>query len=339
MRVLVTGNRGYIGSVLTPILQHEGHEVVGLDTSYYLDRLYPDTGDVPTIQKDMRDVVADDLRGFDAVIAMAELSNDPLGELVGPVTHDVNFKGSVNVAEAAKAAGVKKFVYMSSCSVYGVADEVAHEKSPVNPQTAYAECKLLVEDRLWSLGDENFTVTALRNATVYGPSPSQRFDIVLNNLAGTAWIEDRIVMTSDGEPWRPMAHVKDICRGIVAVLNAPHESVGNEIFNVGGHNVKVRDIAETVAEVFDVSEFSLGSNDGDNRSYQVDFSKISGKLGFEPENTLEDGARDMLSVFTMFGLSSSQFHGQSHVRLKRIENLLRLGLIESDLRWTPNAQA
>ncbi|MDO5500701.1 MAG: SDR family oxidoreductase, partial [Propionibacteriaceae bacterium] len=301
MKILVTGTDGYLGCLLAPTLVAEGHDVVGVDTGFYASGwLYNDLQTRPaTLVKDMRHLTTEDLAGVDAVVAMAELSNDPTGDLVGPVTYDINHKGSVHVARVAKEAGVSRFVYMSSCSVYGVAEGVVDETSPVDPQTAYAECKAMTEQELGELADDNFHPTSLRNSTAFGASPRQRFDIVLNNLAGLAWTTKTIAMTSDGTPWRPMVHGLDIAKAIRTVLAAPLEKVSNEVFNIGSNdnNYTVREIAETVAAEFPGCQLSFGPPSADNRSYRVNFDKLTDGLGFTCDWDLTAGARQLHKVF------------------------------------------
>ena len=254
MKVLVTGTTGYLGCLVAPVLMGRGHEVVGVDTGYYANGwLYHGVAEQPrTLVKDIRHITREDLEGVDAVVHMAELSNDPLGELLSEVTYTVNHKGSVRLAELAIEAGVERFVYMSSCSVYGVAEGTVDETSPVNPQTAYADCKTLVERDLTALASDSFSPTFMRNATAFGASPRQRFDIVLNNLSGLAWTTGKIAMNSDGTPWRPLVHGLDIAKSIYCALEAPREAVHAETFNVGSNeqNYQVREIAETVGGVF-----------------------------------------------------------------------------------------
>src|SRR5436190_20762259 len=251
MNVLVTGTEGYLGSLLAPLLLRQGHEVTGVDTGYYkVGWLYNPPGATPkTLTKDIRQIDPADLKGVDAIVHMAELSNDPAGNLAPNITYDINHKGSVRLAELARKAGVQRFVYMSSCSVYGVGtDDFVTEESPANPQTAYAECKTFVERDVKSLASDNFSPSYFRNATAFGASPRMRFDIVLNNLAGLAWTTGEIKMTSDGTPWRPLVHGLDICQAIVAALQAPRESIHNQVFNVGdtAQNYRVREVAEIV---------------------------------------------------------------------------------------------
>lgn len=338
MKILVTGTDGYLGCLLAPTLAAEGHEVVGLDTGFYRHGwLYNGVDMVPhTITKDMRHITEADLEGFDAVVAMAELSNDPTGDLVGPITYDINHLGSQHVARTAKAAGVERFVYMSSCSVYGVADGIVDETSEVNPQTAYAKCKKLTEDDLWQMASDDFHPTALRNSTAYGASPRQRFDIVLNNLSGLAWTTGRIAMTSDGTPWRPMVHGLDIAKAIRTVLAAPVEKVHAEAFNVGSNNQNytVREIAETVANEFTGCELSFGDPSADNRSYRVNFDKITETLGYSTDWDLAMGAKQLHEVFEAIQLTPEIFNGRGHTRLKQIEYLLETKQVTPELFWT-----
>ncbi|WP_250443481.1 SDR family oxidoreductase [Actinotalea sp. C106] len=339
MRVLVTGTEGYLGSLLAPTLLAEGHDVVGVDTGYYrYGWLYHGSPEVPrTISKDIRDLTVADLEGFDAVVHMAELSNDPIGDLIGDVTYDINHHGSVHLATLAKEAGVSRFVYMSSCSVYGVADGVVDETSPTNPQTAYARCKALVERDVTPLADDSFSPTFLRNATAFGASPRMRFDIVLNNLAGLAWTEKSIAMTSDGTPWRPLVHGLDIARAIRMVLAAPREDVHAQVLNVGSeeNNRTVREIAETVAAEFPGCEVTFGPPSADNRSYQVAFDKIRRVLpGFECEWDVKKGAVQLREVFERIDLDASTFQGRGHTRLKQIQHLMATGQVDEKLFWT-----
>lgn len=337
MKVLVTGSDGYLGCLLVPTLLAEGHEVVGLDTGFYNNGwLYHGLkSTATTLVKDMREATVEDFAGVDAVVAMAELSNDPTGDLVGPVTYDINHKGSAHVARMAKAAGVERFVYMSSCSVYGVADGVVDENSPVNPQTAYAKCKALTEEDLWGLADDNFHPTAMRNATAFGASPRQRFDIVLNNLAGLAWIEKNIAMTSDGTPWRPMVHALDIAKSIRLALGAELEQISGKVFNVGSNdnNYTVREIAETVGAEFAGCSVSFGPPSEDNRSYRVNFDKITSELGFTCDWNLAMGAKQLHEVFQAIQLDADTFYGRGHTRLKQIEHLLDTGQLDAQLFW------
>ncbi|TKR22794.1 SDR family oxidoreductase [Cellulomonas hominis] len=341
MRILVTGTEGYLGSLLAPTLLGRGDEVTGLDTGYYKNGwLYNGVHETPhTLVKDIRHVTPDDLAGYDAVVHMAELSNDPIGDRIGDVTYDINHHGSVALASAARRAGVSRFVYMSSCSVYGVADGTVDETSPTDPQTAYARCKALVERDVTALADDGFSPTFLRNATAFGASPRQRFDIVLNNLAGLAWTTHRIAMTSDGTPWRPLVHGLDIAKAIRAVLDAPREDVHAQVLNVGAdaNNYTVREIAETVGAEFPGCEVSFGEPSADNRSYRVSFAKIREVLpGFETDWDAAAGAAQLHRVFEQIQLDTETFTGRGHTRLAQIEHLLKTGQVDPQLFWTVN---
>lgn len=339
MKLFVTGTEGYLGSLLAPELIRRGHDVVGLDTAFFQDRaLYRADGARPrTLIKDLRKVEESDFAGIDAVVHMAELSNDPAGQLAPNITYDINHKGSVRLAELARKAGVKRFVYMSSCSVYGVAaTEFVDEESPVNPQTAYAECKNLVEKDLKTMAADGFSPTFMRNATAYGASPRMRFDIVLNNLAGLAWTTREIKMTSDGSPWRPLVHGLDICRAIIEVLAAPRDVVHNQIFNVGdtNHNYRVREIAELVAEAFPGCKVSFGASGADNRSYRVSFAKIRKALpNFACAWDARKGAQQLADLFKRIDMTPEVFQYRTFTRLKQLEYLLRTKQIDPSFYW------
>jgi nucleoside-diphosphate-sugar epimerase len=339
MRICVTGSDGYLGSLLTPELLKRGFDVVGLDTGFYRERaLYQSRWNVPfTVAKDLRQVEAKDFDGTDAIVHMAELSNDPLGQLAPNITYEINHLGSVRLARIARDAKVKRFVYMSSCSVYGVADRgLVDEESPVNPQTAYAECKTLVERDVKLLARHDFSPTFMRNATAYGASPRMRFDIVLNNLAGLAWTEKEIRMTSDGTPWRPLVHGLDICQAIVAVLEAPPDAVHNEVFNVGdtSHNYRVREIAEIVANAFPGCKVSFGPSGADNRSYRVSFEKIRERLpDFRCMWDARRGAQQLYDLFTRIEMPRELFQHRAFTRLKQLEYLLRTRQIDAQFFW------
>ena len=349
MRVLVTGTEGYLGTLVAPELMARGHDVTGVDTGFYKEGwLYHGPDVTPlTLVKDLRRLTVADLQGYDAVVHMAELSNDPTGELVPDITYEINHAGSVNLATLAKQAGVKRFVYMSSCSVYGVAEQdFVDETSPVNPQTAYAHCKVLVERDLTAMADDDFSPTFLRNATAYGASPRMRFDIVLNNLAGFAHTTGEIRMLSDGTPWRPLVHGRDIAKAIVCALEAPRETVHAEVFNVGdtGHNYQVREVAEIVADVFPGCKLSFGDRGSDNRSYRVSFDKIAATLpGFACEWDARRGAEELRAVFERIGLTQELFESRLFTRLKMLKHLLATGQIDERFYWldarTPVAAA
>jgi len=339
MKVLLTGIDGYLGSLTAPVLMKCGHDVVGLDTGYYkAGWLYHHDGDLPpTLVKDLRRVAAEDLAGVDAIVHMAELSNDPMGQLAPHITYDINHKGSMRLARLAREAGVQRFIYMSSCSVYGVATEgYVTETSSVNPQTAYAECKTLVERDLRPLADDDFSPTVLRNATAFGASPRMRFDLVLNNLSGLAWTTKEIAMTSDGSPWRPLVHGLDIAKAISCVLAAPRDVVHNEVFNVGDtdHNWRVREIAEIVGETFPGCAVTFGDSGSDNRSYRVSFDKINERLpGFSCDWDARQGAEQLRRIFESIDLTAPEFLGRGFTRLKQLEYLLRTDQIDSDFYW------
>jgi nucleoside-diphosphate-sugar epimerase len=339
--VLVTGSDGYIGSVLGPYLVEHGHDVVGLDAGFYrAGWLYnPATPAVATLTRDIRELASADLEGFDAVVHMAELSNDPLGQLAPTITYDINHHGSVQLATAAREAGVERFVYTSSCSVYGRSDtELVDETSSLDPQTVYAVCKQRVEHDVAALAGDGFSPTFLRNATAYGASPRMRFDIVLNNLCGLAWTTREIRMESDGTPWRPLVHVLDICQVITRVLEAPRELVHAEILNVGDRdaNHQIRDIAGIVGRVFPDCVVTVGDRGSDERSYRVSFAKIHELL---PELacgwTVELGARELREVFAAVDLTADDFTSRSFTRLKQIEYLRRTGQIDASFFWKP----
>lgn len=339
MKVLVTGTEGYLGSLLPPILMQRGHEVIGVDTGYYkVGWLYNGTEvTAKTLNKDIRHITAEDLAGVEAIVHMAELSNDPTGQLSPNITYDINHKGSVRLATLAKAAGVRRFVYTSSCSVYGIATEGdVTEETPVNPQTAYADCKRLVERDVMAIASDSFSPTFLRNATAFGASPRMRFDIVLNNLAGLAWTTKEIKMTSDGTPWRPLVHALDICKAIVCTLEAPRDIVHNQIFNVGdtSNNYQVKEIAQIVAQIFKGCQLSFGENGGDNRSYRVSFEKINKTLpGFKCEWDAVRGAQQLFDIFTQIDITKETFFFRGFTRLKQLEYLIRTEQIDRDFFW------
>jgi nucleoside-diphosphate-sugar epimerase len=344
MKLLVTGVEGYIGCLLAPMLVARGHEVVGLDTGYYRDGwLFSDRSLVPgfprQIYRDIREIEPDDLRGIDAVVHMAELSNDPLGANNPEITFQINHQASVRLAALAKAGGVQRFVYTSSCSVYGVADGThpMTEASPVNPQTAYAKCKALVERDVGAMAAPGFSPTFLRNATAYGASPRMRFDIVLNNLCGLAATTGRIAMTSDGTPWRPLVHVLDICEAIACTLEAPVDAIHGEVFNVGADtdNYQVREIAGIVAQVYPDCELSFGPAGGDNRSYRVDFTRIRSRLPeFRCSWDARRGANQLREVFDRIGLDAAMFDARPFTRLKQLKYLSATGQIDDGFFWT-----
>jgi nucleoside-diphosphate-sugar epimerase len=340
MKVLVTGTEGYLGSLLPPLLIERGHEVLGVDTGFYkVGWLYNGTDvTAKTLTKDIRNITHEDLEGIEAIVHMAELSNDPTGQLSPTITYDINHKGSVRLATIAKEAGVRRFVYMSSCSVYGVATEGdVTEESSVNPQTAYAECKTLVERDVKPMADDNFSPTFMRNATAFGASPRMRFDIVLNNLSGLAWTTNEIKMTSDGTPWRPLVHALDICKSIACALEAPRDIVHNQVFNVGdtSNNYRVKEIAEIIAGVFPGCQLSFGNQGADNRSYRVSFEKINTTLpGFKCDWNAQRGAEQLYNLFKQIDMTKETFESRGFTRLKQLEYLIRTQQIDKDFFWT-----
>ncbi len=340
MKVLLTGTDGYIGSVLGPYLIKKGYRITGLDTGFYRsgwlfnngEKVYPSY-----IHKDLRNVSLEDLKGFDAVVHLAELSNDPLGQLNPKITYKINHEGSVGLAKLCKQAGIKRFVYASSCSVYGVGNEdFKTEESETDPQTAYAKCKVLVEQEVAELADESFSPTFLRNATAYGVSPRMRFDIVLNNLAGLAWTKGIIEMISDGKPWRPLVHIKDISKAIACVLEAPVDIVHNQVFNVGDtdENYRIREVAEIVGSAFPGCRTTFGDSGDDNRSYRVSFDKINSELpGFACEYTAKKGAEELYDTFSKIDMDEEVFNARPYTRLKQLTYLLETHQLNDELYW------
>jgi nucleoside-diphosphate-sugar epimerase len=340
MKVLFTGADGYVGSLLGPYLLQRGIEAVGLDTGYYRQGwLYPMAGQRPAvITKDIREITPEDLQGFDAVAHLAELSNDPLGQQDPGLTHEINHGGTLNLANAARKAGAKRFVYMSSCSVYGVGqpDQILDETSPVNPQTAYAECKAKVEHDLVPMADDDFEPCFLRNATAYGASPRQRFDIVLNDLCGLAWTTGEIKLMSDGTPWRPLVHALDMCQAVYRSLVAPAEAIKGQIYNVGSNdqNYRVIEIAKIVANEFPGCKLTVGTASADNRSYRVNFDKIQKVLpDFKCEWTAEKGAKQMREMFEHIAMDEPTFRSAPYTRLKMLMKLREAKLVDEKLFW------
>lgn len=343
MRVLVTGTDGYIGSVMADGLMASGHDVVGVDTGYYrAGWLYDGVARLPqTLSRDIRDLTADEVRSFDAVVHLAELSNDPLGQMAPQVTYDINHAGSLHLAVLAREAGIARFVYMSSCSVYGVGvEDTVSEESPVNPLTAYAECKVRVERDIGAMASDTFHPTFLRNATAFGASPRMRFDVVLNNLMGVAWTTGEVGMTSDGSPWRPLVHVLDTTAAVRAVLDASLEAVHGQILNVGSNdqNYQVREIAEIVSSTVAGCSTSFGPPSPDSRSYRVSFDKIGSLLpGFSCRWDARAGALQLADVFGRIDLDAALFQYRGFTRLDQIQYLIRTGQLDHTLRWVPRA--
>lgn len=339
-RVLLTGADGYIGAIMGPKLIDAGYEVRGADTGFYRRGwLFDDAKTHPQVKcVDQRRITVDDLEGVYAVVHLAELSNDPIGENDPGLTMAINHEGSVNLGRMAREAGVERFIQASSCSTYGAGgDEMRTETSTLSPQTAYARCKILVEEGLRELRDDTFTPVFMRNATAYGASPRQRFDLVLNNLCGFAHTTREIRMTSDGMPWRPITHIEDICEAMLCALKAPKEAVSGEAFNVGAdtENYRIREIAEIVARTFPGCELTVGDSGGDTRSYRVSFAKIREHMPeFKTSWTAERGAHQLKMVFDRIGLTSEMFEAAPFTRLKELKYLRDTGQVDETLYWT-----
>lgn len=345
MRVLVTGSQGYIGPVLSRVLLEGGHEVVGLDTDLYRRCTYGgDLPDVPWIEKDLRDVEAKDLEGFEAIAHLAALSNDPLGDLNRDLTEEINHRASIRLARLAKQVGVPRFVFSSSCSTYGAAgDEMLTEEAEFNPVTAYAISKVLVEKELREMADKSFSPTFLRNATAYGVSPRIRFDLVLNNLVAWAHTTGLVYLKSDGTPWRPIVHIEDISRAFLAVIDAPRESVHAEAYNVGrsSENYRIRELAELVRDVVPNCRIEYAEDAGpDKRNYRVDFAKFDRAFpGAGLRWTARTGVEELYASYRESGFTREDFEGPKYKRIDHIKKLLAEGRLGPDLRWRKPAAA
>lgn len=339
MKVLVTGHEGYLGVIVCRALRRAGHHVTGLDIGYYRGcDLGPAPEPLPGHHIDIRDARPEHLAGIDAVVHLAALSNDPLGDLAPEITYDINFHASVRLARLARDAGVSRFLYSSTCSVYGAAggDDIVDEDAPLRPITPYAVSKVRVEDELHALADADFSPVSLRNATAYGFSPRLRADIVVNNLVGWAYLTGQVRVLSDGTPWRPLVHAEDIAAAFVALLDADPKAVNGMAFNIGrpGENHRVREIAAAVAETVPGCKVEItGETGNDPRSYRVDFSRIATLVpAFQPQWTLSAGAAELYAAYAKYGLTSDQFH-RGFVRLCRLADLKAAGELDENLRF------
>ena len=341
MKVLVTGHNGYVGTIMVPMLLKAGHEVVGMDTNLYEGSTFSDnreTADVPALTKDVRDVVLEDLAGYEAIIHLAGLSNDPLGDLNPELTYEINHRASMKLALLAKEAGVPRFIFSSSCSNYGAGgQDWLDEVSAFNPITPYGRSKVMVEQDLAKLVDSDFSPTYLRSATAYGVSPRLRFDLVLNNLVAWAYTTGRVYLKSDGTPWRPIVHVEDMSRAFLAVLHAPRELVHDQAFNVGRpeENYRISELAEIVAGVVPNSRIEYAEGAGpDLRCYRVDSSKIARTLpDYQPTWDARQGAEELYAAYQRVGLHLEEFEGPRYRRIHHIKELLRTGRLDEHLRW------
>jgi nucleoside-diphosphate-sugar epimerase len=340
MNILVTGDQGYIGTVLVPMLLQEGHSVVGLDCNWFERSSFtPNATSWVTKRQDIRDVDSSALAGFDAVIHLAALSNDPLGDLNPALTMEINHLASVRLARLAKENGVKRFLFSSSCSTYGAAgpEAVLNEEGELRPVTPYGRSKVLVEQDLLRLADSDFSPTFLRNATAYGVSPRLRFDLVLNNLVAWAATTGRIHIKSDGTPWRPLVHVEDICRAFIAALNAPREAVHRQAFNIGANaeNYQIRDLAEIVKKTVPGCRIEYAPDGGpDKRCYRVDFGKVTKMLpSFQPQWNARKGAQQLYDAIRQVDLSLEDFEGPKYQRISHLRQLIGAGCLDAGLRW------
>jgi len=337
--VLVTGHNGYLGSVMAPAFCRAGYDVTGLDTCYFGEcTLVPDSLEIPAISKDIRDLEAHDLEGFYAVVHLAALSNDPIGNLRSEWTDQINFMSSVRLAELAKAAGVRRFLFSSSCIMYGMSEAaVVNEDSPLSPQTEYARSKVRCEEALTRLAGDGFSPTMLRNGTVYGLSPRMRFDTVFNDLVGAAATSGKVIVTSNGQPWRPVVHVQDVARAFVAVLNAPVSDVHNQAFNTGCEalNHRVIELAEIAVNTVPGAALEIKAQPGaDQRTYKADFGKFERTFpGFRFNWNLKEGARELYEAFRAVGLTPADYVDKRFTRLKWLQYLLETEQLDDHLRW------
>ncbi|KKM66372.1 hypothetical protein LCGC14_1481860 [marine sediment metagenome] len=340
-RILVTGNLGYIGMILSEDLLNEGFDIVGVDTNFYRDNKLHEfefSREFLQINKDIRELGIEDLKGFDSIIHLAALSNDPLGKLKPTLTNDINFKGSLRLAKVAKEAKVKRFLFSSSCSIYGATDnKKLNENDSLQPLTVYAQSKVNLEQGLSELADDTFSPCYLRNSTAYGISPNMRFDLVINNLMGWAFVTKQIKILSDGKAWRPLVHVRDISNAFIAALKAPKEIIHNEAFNVGVDpgNYQVKTMAEEIQNLMNECEIKiLGEKNPDNRNYIVSFDKIKNNLKhFKPNWNLKKGIEEIYNLFNEINLNFEDFEDKNFTRLKQLKYLIENKFINDNLYW------
>jgi nucleoside-diphosphate-sugar epimerase len=341
MRVLVTGHKGYIGTVMVPMLERAGHQVVGLDSDLYKNSAYgARVTHSPEILKDVRDIEKSDLAGIDAIVHLAGLSNDLLGDLNADLTYEINHAASVRLAAMAKELGISRYVFASSCSNYGAAgDGFQDETATLHPVTAYAISKVMVERDVATLASDNFSPVFMRNSTAYGVSPMMRFDLVVNNLTAWAYTTGKVNMKSDGTPWRPLVHIEDISLGVIAALAAPREVIHNQAFNVGlnSENYQVRQVAEMVKETVPNCELSFAAGaEPDKRNYRVDFAKYAKAFpNYMPKWTVKRGTQQIYDSYRAFGLQKGDYEGPVYKRIAQIKHLLSTGQLDESLRWQP----
>ena len=339
MRILITGHKGYIGTAMVPMLVKEGYEAVGLDTDLYEQCTFGDgIYAIPSLKKDIRDITASELEGYDAILHLAGLSNDPLGDLNPALTYEINHIASVRLAKLAKEAGISRFIFSSSCSIYGVAgDAPVNEEAAFHPITPYGISKMLVEQEVSRLADSSFSPTFLRNATAYGVSPRLRFDLVLNNLVAWAFTTGRVHIKSDGTPWRPIVHIEDISGAFIAVLRAPREIIHNQAFNVGitEENYQIRQIADIVKDTVPGCHIEYAEGAGpDKRCYRVDCNKLKRTLPeYKPQWNVRLGAEQLYRAFKNIGLTLDDFEGPRYKRISHIKKLLNVNMLDENLRW------